>query len=411
MVHTRRFAFLSTRPLSVAAPADDRCDPCRDPGRGARPLCTRPLGALVVASMAALLLGGCSMSGSGPDATSPTKARASIALTDDVYAQLGYRRSWTGFAEVTRRGGVAFFRADPDLVLVQDDASTLTALDTATGARRWRSQLATPLTKFVGVVRHGSDIVVCGEGGTYIIDPATGKTVERQQFKRVVSTPPLQVGSMLLFGTGVGRVFAHDLVSGLARWENTVGGQIESAGVAVGGAVAFVSMTGHLSFLDPASNALRGLGGMYSGTNLPLAASDRLVFVASRDQSLYAFSPNSQLPIWQVRTQAPLAEAPVYHAGVVYCTIAEKGLTAFDAATGAQNWSVPSVTGEVVGTRSGQLIVWNGSVATVLDRADGSILFQQQLTGVDHLVMDTFVDGNLYMVSDEGLVIRLIPAS
>jgi outer membrane protein assembly factor BamB len=394
MVHTRRFAFLSTPLLTGAAHAARRAG-------------------LLAVPAAALLLGGCSglSGGSMPNATSPKVARASIKLTDDVYAELGYRRAWTGFAEVGKRAGVDFFRADSDLVLVQDGASTITALDAATGARRWRSTLATPLSKFVGIVRHGNDIVVCGEGGTYIIDPATGKTVDRQPFKRVVSTPPLQIGSTLLFGTGVGRVFAHDLVSGLAQWENTVGGSVESAGIAVGGSVAFVSKTGNLSFLDPTSNSLRGLGGMYSGTNLPLAASDRLVFVASQDQSIYAFSPNSQLPIWQVRTEAPLANAPVYHAGVVYCTIAKKGMTALDARTGAVNWSAAEVSGAVIGTRAGRLLVWNGSVATVLDPADGSVYFQQELTGVDHLAVDAFTDGNLYAISDEGLVIRLVPAS
>lgn len=388
MVHTRRFRSPSFRSLTGTA-------------------CT------LAAPLAALLLNGCAglPDSSRPSQINPAITRASITLSDDVYASMGYRRSWTGFAEVGKRAGVAFFRADDELVIIQDGASTITALDVSTGARRWRNTLATPLSKFVGIVRFGKLIVVCGEGGAYFIDPATGSTVDRQTFKRVVSTPPLQVGSSLLFGTGTGRVFSHDLASGLPRWENTVGGAIESAGIVVGGSVAFVSTTGNISFLDPASNSLRGTGGIYSGTNLPLAASNRLLFIASQDQSLYAFSPTSQLPIWQVRTEAPLTHAPIYHAGVVYCTIAKRGLTAFDARTGDENWAAPGVTGKVIGTRAGRLIVWNGSVVTVLDAADGSVFTELELTGVDHLVMDEFSDGNLYATSDEGLVIRLVPNS
>ena len=388
MVHTRRFRSLSFRSLSMAVCA-------------------------LAVPAGALLLGGCGGGSNSlhPRPINPDVTRASITLSDEVYAALGYRRSWTGFAEVGKRAGVLFFRTDDDLIIIQDGASTITALDVSTGARRWRTTISSGLSKFVGMARFGSIIVVCSESGAYFIDSATGTTVERQAFKRVVSTPPLQIGSALLFGTGIGRVFSHDLASGLSRWENSVGGTIESAGIAVGGSVAFVSTTGNISFLDPTSNSLRGTGGIYSGTNLPLAASNRLLFIASQDQSLYAFSPASQLPIWQVRTEAPLADAPVYHAGVVYCTIAKSGLTAFDAETGDRNWTALGVTGEVIGTRAGRLLVWNGSIVTVLDPADGSVFSELKLTGVDHLVMDEFSDGNLYATSDEGLVIRLVPNS
>lgn len=388
MVHTRRFRSLSFRSLSMAVCA-------------------------LAVPVGALLLGGCGGGSNSlhPRPINPDVTRASITLSDEVYAALGYRRSWTGFAEVGKRAGVLFFRTDDDLIIIQDGASTITALDVSTGARRWRTTISSGLSKFVGMARFGSIIVVCSESGAYFIDSATGTTVERQAFKRVVSTPPLQIGSALLFGTGIGRVFSHDLASGLSRWENSVGGTIESAGIAVGGSVAFVSTTGNISFLDPTSNSLRGTGGIYSGTNLPLAASNRLLFIASQDQSLYAFSPAGRLPIWRVRTEAPLADAPVHHAGVVYCTIPGRGMTAFDAETGNELWVAPDVGGTVIGMRSGRPIVWDGSVVTLLNNDDGSVYASEELPGVSRLVMDGFTDGTLFAASDMGLVIRLVPNS
>ena len=127
MVHTRRFRSLSFRSLSMAVCA-------------------------LAVPAGALLLGGCGGGSNSlhPRPINPDVTRASITLSDEVYAALGYRRSWTGFAEVGKRAGVLFFRTDDDLIIIQDGASTITALDVSTGARRWRTTISSGLSKFVG---------------------------------------------------------------------------------------------------------------------------------------------------------------------------------------------------------------------------------------------------------------------
>ena len=358
----------------------------------------------------ALILSGCnSLPSSSP--TSPRAARASISIPDETFSRLGYKRTWTGFAEVSRNTGIRFLETYDDLIIIQDNASTVTALDAQTGATRWRNMIARPMSKFVGIVRFRGRIVVCGETEVFLLDPATGQTLERQPYAKAVGAAPLQIDSRLVFGTGLGRVFAHSLGSGLTLWENSVQGAIETAGIRVGRAVAFVSITGNIVFIEPATNSLLGFGHIYAGTSVPLASSNRLLFIASLDQSLYAFSPASRLPIWRVRTEAPLADAPVHHAGVVYCTIPGRGMTAFDAENGDALWVAPDVVGTVIGMRSGRPIVWDGSVVTLLNNDDGSVYASVELPGVSRLVMDGFTDGTLFAASDMGLVIRLVPNS
>lgn len=366
---------------------------------------------LFVTLVSVLILPGCNSlpSASLPPPTSPRAARASISIPDETFSLLGYKRTWTGFAEVGRNTGIRFLETYDDLIIIQDNASTVTALDAVTGARRWRNPIGTSLSKFVGIVRFRGRVAVCGETEVFLLDQATGQTLERQPYAKVVGAAPLQIDSRLVFGTGLGRVFSHSLGSGLTLWENSVQGAIETAGIRVGVAVAFVSITGNIVFIEPATNSLLGLGHIYAGTSVPLASSNRLLFIASLDQSLYAFSPAGRLPIWRVRTEAPLADAPVHHAGVVYCTIPGRGMTAFDAQTGDELWVAPDVGGTVIGMRSGRPIVWDGTVVTLLNSDDGSVYASVELPGVSRLVMDGFTDGTLFAASDMGLVIRLVP--
>ena len=184
-----------------------------------------------IALASALILSGCNSlpSASAPPPTSPRAARASISIPDETFSRLGYQRTWTGFAEVGRNTGIRFLETYDDLIIIQDNASTVTALDAQTGASRWRNMIARPMSKFVGIVRFQGRVAVCSETEVFLLDPTTGQTLERQPYAKVVGAAPLQIDSRLVFGTGLGRVFAHSLGSGLTLWENSVQGAIETA--------------------------------------------------------------------------------------------------------------------------------------------------------------------------------------
>jgi outer membrane protein assembly factor BamB len=138
-----------------------------------------------------------------------------------------------------------------------------------------------------------------------------------------------------------------------------------------------------------------------------------MMFVASLDHSLYAFSPASPTPVWRHRTDTPLRHEPAYHNGVVYCAVDGTGLVAFDArgfnGNAKELWTSPGVIGTVVGMRKGRLLVWTGTEGILIDPADGSIVDRATLSKVNMLKTDAFVDGNLYAVSEDGVVVKLLP--
>jgi len=368
-----------------------------------------PLGAAV--ALLCLVAWGCESlpSADPPRLVGPDRARESIQVSDDDYAKLGLRREWTGYATVGRGAGVRYVKAYPDALLIQDGAANLSLMETTSGEVRWRNTLTTPLTRFVGLTRVGDRVVSCGEAEAFLVDQTTGQTLDRQRLELVASTPPVTAGSALIFGTGAGRVMSHSTSAGITLWQNATDGSISAPPSVVGGAIGFVSRDGNILFVDAGSGSRVGAGRIGGGTDVATASSNRLMFVASRDQSLYAFSPLDYRPIWRKRTPAALRFAPVHHAGVVYCHIAGQGLTAFDAETGDELWSAPGVEGEVVSIYQERLIAWDGTTATSLEVGSGSVIQSIEMPGVARLASMTLTDPALYAVSDLGLVIRLVP--
>ncbi len=369
---------------------------------------------LAIGALAALLAaGGCESlpSRTPPPLVKSEDAKAKFKVSDEDFARLGYRRDWSGFPGAFRGQQFKFVKCYEDLIILQDSASTVSAIETGTGARRWANILANPLTNFLGIERIGDEVYCSSESDIYALKTSTGALVGRQDISKTVSTAPVLVGNTLVFGTPAGQLLAHYLGQSIALWGNTTDGAVLRSPVLVGDAIGAVSETGHIIFVRRDTGTLLGRSRMYDGTNCDPAASDSMMFVAGRDHSLYAFSPSNSRPVWRKRTGSPLVWSPVYHAGTVWCALPEDGLTAFFADSGSQRWSSKGVDGRVIGTRAGKLLVWNGSKAFLLDPERGDVFETIDTPGVDMLVTDKFDDGNLYAISNLGVIIRLIPRS
>lgn len=338
---------------------------------------------------------------------SPEVRAQRFPMVHDAYAKLGYRVDWTGFAVMSRGGTASHFLVQDDLCFVLESGSLVTAIETSNGAMRWSEELATPLTRFVGLARQGNQLLVSSEADLYFCDTETGTVHTRQDLGNIVNTPPVLVGNIAVFGTVGSGLMGHLMVHGVSMWGYTMNGTIDQSLAVVGGAIGCVSRAGEVVFVDGATGSLIMQTRIFDGTSVPPASSDSLMFIASEDQSLYAFSPMSPSPAWRYRSDRPLRERPVFHNGTLYCTIPGLGLTAF-AEDGRVMWSSPKVTGHVVGVSGGRLVVWNGSSAFLVDPARGDVRDEASVPGVRHLVADRFVDGSLYAVSDLGVVRKLV---
>lgn len=362
-------------------------------------------------SAAAVLLNGCA-TGSGRVLT-PKQRLDALQIDHDSYGRLGYRLDWTGFPVITAPGPVKAIEAYDDVVVVQEAGNTVSVLEASTGETRWSDQPAARLTRFVGIGREGNRLFVSSEAEVFILDLQTGNQLDRQEFEKLVSTEPVRADGLLIYGTGTGEILAHLLyssVDGVKLWGYDMPGSIRANPVKVGEAiVGAVTQTGDLAFVQAADGQLVSRNRVYGGMATHPVADDQRMYIASLDQSLYAFEAATGAQVWRYRTEAPLDRQPTLHDGRLYIELPGEGLVAFDAATGEKLWGNKDVTGTVIGISRGDLLVWNGREAAVVDPARGDLIDRVSLPGVQRLELDRFADGNLYAVSTAGLVSKFVP--
>jgi outer membrane protein assembly factor BamB len=369
--------------------------------------------ALVLTAAALAGLGGCSSTvDTGPQAPADIDARRSgFPINDEDFARIGYRRDWLGFPVVTTGGRITHVHIGQDAIGVMESGSTATVLEASTGERRWSNQLANKLTRFVSMSRVDGQLLACAEAEVIGLRVDSGDIIARQGYSRVVNTEPVLVGKSAIFGTASGHVISHGLGLGFQDWAFTTGVSVSRDPVMVAGSVGVVNDRGEAFFLDPLNGSIVGRSrAMYDGSAFnPVAAGDLMV-VASRDQSLYAFRPNSERPVWQYRSSVRPASQPSYANGVVYCEI-EGNLMAFDAPTGAVKWKSEGTIGSVVALSQGRLVVRQGNALTLVDAGSGDVLETISVPGMFEVVTASKnpAEGNLYIVSTGGLLAKFIP--
>ncbi|VAX42609.1 hypothetical protein MNBD_PLANCTO03-279 [hydrothermal vent metagenome] len=350
---------------------------------------------------------GASTGNSGPGSLIDQR-REAFKIDHDAYASLGYRLDWRGFPVVAAGEHIQFLDLYDDIVVAHESAATVSILEASNGELRNSSQIASPLTRFVGNFRTDNLIVVSSDTDAAIIDIQTGEIIQRDHLDRVISTAPVYFANHKIYGTSIGHVYAHYMTPPVNAWAYDLGSPIDADLVLVGPTVVAVSRRGDIAMLDAASGTLLARAKIFGGCEADPVAGTGMVFFASLDQSIYAFDLNGKQQ-WRIRTEQPLRLTPTYHDGVLYVPSNDKGLRAINANTGTQLWNQPKIAGRVVAMRSGKLITWDGTTASTLDPTTGDVIFSTELTEVEILKPDHFVDGNLYAVSTGGIIAKFQP--
>ncbi len=392
------------------------------PGFGRRLFALAALAAIGAAA-------GCASGPSGKlrDPIDSSRQDDSLRATADDMRLLGFQRDWRGYPAISQGQTIRSLDLWEDVILVQGTGSTLTVLEPRSGDRRWSVALANPLTRFLGNVRDGNVVYSSTEGEIFALDADTGNLLERLDNAQIVNTKPLRVGGLLLYGTATTTSSAQgaaraeviaflptagvESVDGVKMWGTLTEGPVLFPPILIDGAAAAASASGDILFINPSTGSLLGRSRMFSGPGSELISGEGLLFIASRDQSVYAFSPTGGRPVWRFRTEDPLTTQPAYHQGTVYIDIPSEGLTALGAATGERLWDQPSEAhGTVIGVRDGRLLVRDGETLMTVDPRSGDITQSVEIPGLAIAKTDTFEDGALYLASDLGLVAKFIPA-
>jgi outer membrane protein assembly factor BamB len=365
--------------------------------------------ALLAAAVAGL--SGCDSSGIGRNRT-PEQRRSDFPIEAADWGKIGYRLDWVGYPAITGSLPIQFAEAYPDIVMTLEGGSQLSILEATNGNRRASDQLANPLTKFVGLARDNSQIYAASESEVFSLDPQTGILHGRQRTEKIVSTEPVQFGNLLIFGTPSGEVLAHlagGSVGGVKVWGFATGSSVEHKPALIGSAVGCVSIAGQVTFLDAQSGNLMGRNTIFAGSDTNPVADNNFMYVASLDQSVYAFNPFGGAVAWRYRTASPLRTQPTAFGGKLYCSVPGEGLVAFEGASGSVLWRCRNFpNGVVVAINKGNLVVFNGEEAALVDAQRGDIIDRTKLPGVSFFKTDKFVDGNLYAISKSGVIAKFL---
>jgi glucose dehydrogenase len=142
------------------------------------------------------------------------------------------------------------------------------------------------------------------------------------------------------------------------------------------------------------------------GSN-PVASSDTL-YVASRDQSVWAFASNGTTR-WRYRTPSVLTSQPMLHANALYVNVPGDGLTSLNSRTGEVNWKSKDIAGDAIAARGKNVLVFDGTTLTIVDAARGRVVTQFATPGIVRFITDKKVDGNLYAITQGNQVVKYIP--
>lgn len=378
---------------------------------------TGPGGRMLAMTLTAglMAMGGCAAQGQPVTKSEPASqtSQTRFPAVHEDWSRMGYRMDWVGFpfVDAAPRGVLRDAAAFDDVFVIQDRQSTVSVLEAATGKVRWSVDLAGPLTKFVAITRDATNpdqIMVCSESEAFTLSLASSNLVGRERFERVVNTRPVMAGGLGIFGTSTGEVYAHQFGQGTTAWAFRMNGAIEADPILIGDTIGVVSIGEDVCFFS-LGGSLLGRARLFGAVATNPVTDGRSLLIAGLDQSVWSFDP-SGLRLWRYRTSSPLRTQPTAHDGVLYVNVPGTGLVALDPTTGQQKWACKDLSdARVIGVRAGRLLAWTGRGLATVDPATGDLVDRIQTPGIMNVYADRFVDGNLYGVSERGVVGKFIP--
>jgi len=369
-------------------------------------------------------MAGASANGSPPqttNATSPGGTDETSAAFDAQFGispmtayELGYRVDWrssTGADTVTN------VVVQDDAALVLDDRNFLSRLRVDDGSRIWRSPVADPIDRILGIndVPDYDRVYLTAGGSLLELERSTGGVVGRQKLEKIANTQPVRLGQYLVYGSRNGQVVWHAFAVASQWRANQVAHSIKVPPVVHGDFVAVVGNDGELMVLSRDARRQWSTRLLDEVVCTPTLSRNAL-FVAGLDQHLRAFDIRSGRTLWKTLTRSPLSESPVLIGDYLYQQIPSEGLVRFealplDAPGGKKTWTAEDVSGSVITSKGRDLVTWDADrrVLQLVDETYGTVRKTVELPNAEHLFCTTLDNGDLYIIDGEGIMTRAVP--
>ena len=369
----------------------------------------RPPALSVICLGAVCALAGCETTPSGdtPRARTPEARPIDHAGWED----LGYRWEWTGYPLMGPGANITEAAVLGDMIMTVASDTTLTALETSTGRVRWARALdRDTTTRIFEPALHDGRLIITSDTEFSEIDTDSGNTIDRDEVGAIINTPPVMVEDIAYMGTTRDELIAFRIGRDFVRWRYRFDGPIQSPALPIDeDRIAMISGAGDLRVLDTRYGETRMSASIAGGSVTHMLHDGDTIYIASTDQSLYAFDLEEGIRLWRRRTSAPLTTQPILLDGILYATTQESGLTAIDADTGESRWENPEIGGWVVTVNDDELIAWNGRDLLLVDTDRGELIRTLTLEGISGVRAGTKQNADIFTIDARGIVSKFSP--
>ncbi len=331
--------------------------------------------------------------------------------------EFGLRIVWQTEPLVTRDAVLHIVNASPDSVWFGDSSGSIVRLRRDNGETVWRSSTFQGIERMLALeylpTERNDNVYVVTELGSVIMDAATGNLLKRTRFSQLPSNVPAIYGQTMIYGTNTGLASWFLYATGYNWRATTLGGHVV-APVTIAGDIAIVGSTnGTVLAMDAPSAGIRWSRKLSAGVETPIATDSQACYVASHDQSLWAFDQMRGRVLWQYFTQTSLRNPPVRIADGLYLQIPGEGLVSFtplpnNKPDGEVLWK-SKAPGNIIGRIDTNVMAWDRSTHTLsaVDVGTGRIVHQVILPKVQAIQFSPMIDGDVFIAAKDGAVERL----
>lgn len=291
------------------------------------------------------------------------------------------------------------------LVTIEYPEGTTTGISMRDGSIKWRRILGNPAQPLFEPVRRGDDLFVISSTTMYTLDAGNGKLKNVAELNEIASSSPVLMENFAIYGSINGRVVAHDVNTGFAKWSYQLTDRITAAPLTVGSNVFVADASGVYAMLQATNGSLLWRGKTFGPVTAAPDADRLSVFVASEDQALYAINRATGRDRWPAfHAEHRLTAAPRSFGLNVFLPLPGTALLAIDSVAGTERWRL-DYSALPVTLSDDTLVIATHNSLQLVNVETGKVLHKSPTKPIVTVLQGE--NDSLVLVSPQGKLLRL----